>query len=175
MLFGHSASRLTNIIHLIPIPLTVLSAYFLNNFMIKNNWIMYIFVFTLFLAGSYNISAVINPQAVFYSPADERAFTWIQKNLPAESNILINSYPWAEGYGPADGGGWLRYLTAHETIYPKTVDEYANIVDFVYQSQIDYIYLGSGFGELTPGNMNRIPSSLVYGQDGIYIYKVFAP
>ena len=132
------------------------------------------FVFTLVLAGSYNISAVINPESIFYSPADQRAFAWMQQNLPAESRILINSYHWAEGYNAVDGGGWLTYLTTYKIIYPKTTDAYANIADFVHQSDVDYIYLGSGFGELTPRNINNVPNSLLYNEDGIYIYDVLS-
>lgn len=57
--------------------------------------------------------------ALFTRP-DARAADWIQKNLPADARLLVNSFPAYGGYVivGSDGGWWLPLLTGRQTNVP---------------------------------------------------------
>jgi hypothetical protein len=124
------------------------------------------------LAGSYNISGIVNPRNVFFSLPDQEAIAWIKGNTPAGSVFFVNSYPWDGVHKPTDGGYWVPYFTGRTVVFPNSQEDYDKLDGLFSQANVDYVYLGSGFGELTPMEMAGIPASLVYAQGGIFVYKL---
>jgi hypothetical protein len=99
------------------------------------------------------------------------AFSWIKENTPSESVFFVNSYPWDGVYKPADGGFWIPYLTGRKIVFPIAQEEYAHDT-LLNQTQADYVYIGSGYGNWTPSDMNHKNVSLIYDRQGIYIYRI---
>ena len=170
--FGHSASSLINMMFFLSIPMAILAGYCTKYFLNSSKAISYLFLATIILAGSYNISGIVNPRNVFYSSADQEAMSWIKNNLAINDGFLINSYPWEGKFEPSDGGYWITYFTGHKTTITNFTNDYEELDKFIQKSNADYVYIGSGFGSITPTIMDRMGKTLLYDKDGIYIYDL---
>ena len=169
---GHSATSLTNELYALSIPLALLAGYFIKHLFKDNNRLNYFFLVTVILAGSYNISGIINPRNVFYSGADQIAMEWIKHNVKSRNVFLINSYPWDGKMSPTDGGYWINYFTGRTTIFNNNTDNFEELTANIQESNADYVYIGSGFGSITPIIMNQMENALVYNRRGVYIYNL---
>jgi hypothetical protein len=168
-IIGRSASNLTDILFSLAIPLSLLGGYFLGEVQHRNKIAGLLIVVSFTFLGGYNTSAIVDPRNVFCSQADQDAFDWIDENTPRESIFLINSYPWDGQYKPTDCGYWILAFTGREVVFPGSSIKNEELQQFIVQNGVDYVYLGSGYGGLTPIDMSNL--SLVYVQKGIYIYK----
>jgi hypothetical protein len=173
-LIGHSATRFTNIIIFLFIPLSVLSGVALSSLYYKNKLGYSMAILIVVIFGAYNISGVINPRNILFAAKDQRAMHWIENNTISESTFLISSYFWDGIYKPEDGGAWVTYLTGRQTVHPKTKEEYRDIEFFLFleEKQIDYVYIGSGSGGLVNFFLSEPNYDLVYDQEGVLIYAI---
>jgi hypothetical protein len=174
LLLGHSATRPTNTLFVLAIPLSIFAAYLLEKTFQNRNRIALASVSLISLAGAYNISGVVNPRNVFFSSSDQRAMEWIQANVPQQSIILINSYSWDEKYGPADGGYLIPNMTGRQTVYANSDEESSEMEEFIPQTKADFAYFGPGYGNINPALLQRFEGKLVYNKDGVFIYSIQA-
>ena len=170
--FGHSASSLINLMFFLSIPMAILAGYCIKYFLNSSKAISYLFLATIILAGSYNISGIVNPRNVFYSSADQEAMSWIKNNLAINDGFLINSYLWEGKFEPSDGGYWITYFTGYKTTVTNFTNDYEELDKFIQKSNADYVYIGLGFGSITPTIMDKMGKTLLYDKDGIYIYDL---
>ena len=169
MVFGHSASSILNLIIFLSLPLSMLAGYVIQWGAECRKWIVYLAIIVISIAGSYNMSSIINPRNIIFFPADQKAIDWIQKYTKPDSTILISSAMWDTNYQPADGGGWITSLTGRKTVFPKSDADYTEINQYINQIQPDLIYFGVGYGELSPFIIKN--KALVYSDGGDYIYE----
>jgi hypothetical protein len=170
ILIGHSATRFTNIVIFLFIPLSLFAGIAVSSLRFKNTLVYSIATLIIVVFGAYNISGVINPRNILFATKDQRAMHWIENNTTSESTFLISSYFWDGIYKPEDGGAWIAYLTGHQTIYPKTEEEHRDIELLIEEKKIDYVYISSGNGALVNFFLSEPNYDLAYDQEGVLIY-----
>jgi len=169
---SHTVLGFANILYFLAIPLPILGGLALKFILNNNRWLSFLMLAMIVLVGGYNISGIVNPRNVFFSSVDRAAMQWIEMNTRPDSIFLISSYPYDGNYKPEDGGGWITYLTGRETAFLQNESEYKNIAYFIDQMEVDYIYIGSGYGDLATFVVSNPKYNLVYAQNGILIYEV---
>ena len=172
-LFGVTISSYSNSIIMLSIPLVIFAAYlyklvFLFIFR-RSQALTYLVVLLIVFLGAYNLGGKIVRPNVLFSLSDQKAFEWMSLNLPKDKIILINSFLWGDDIAPSDGGGWITSVLGYKTILYNGI----NLADEMSNENINYIYIGRGFGDLNPDLiMERCCYSLVYFQEGVRIIEV---
>jgi len=116
---------------------------------------------------------------------DIRAATWINENLPENSNMLVNSFFAYGGTAIAgsDGGWWLPHrqwvnaLTAE--IQSKGIN-HPDVLAMLDERKVTHVYIGQQQGLLGDGRPSLSPQevlasphfSLIYHQDRVWIFEV---
>ena len=124
------------------------------------------------IIGIYNICSTVDPNFVFFSSSDQKAINWIKGNTSPDSLFLASSYKYDGEYKLEDGGGWISYLADRKVVFLESEKDFADLNAYIKQAGVNYIYLGSGYGELANLIIGDQDFSLVYTQEGRYIYKV---
>ncbi len=133
----------------------------------------------LALIGARDMAFIVNPATVLFSSADAAAMEFIRDRVPAGSRWLVNSTPWFEStFVPADGGGWIPYLTRDSIGYLDAVPERdESVAQWVVDHRPEYIYLGRRAGVLSASDFAGDPEQygLIYDREGIRIFRVQEP
>jgi hypothetical protein len=172
ILLGHSATHPTNTLFALAIPLSLFSGLTMQYLFRGRDTAAALSMLILTVAAAYNMSGIINPRNVFFTTADQNAMEWIESHVPQKSLIVINSFSWGDHIGPTDAGFWISNMTGRSTTFARTSEEYEQIEDFIRLSKADYVYIGSGYGNITPLVMRKLHKKLVHEEDGIYIYSL---
>ena len=108
-------------------------------------------IFTLFSLQRYNFAP--SPCCNFVSTDDIHAMTWIEENIPANSNIAIAAEPLTvmpsntirEAQTPTDAGVWITNLTKRRTPRIPYTTDFSNpeTIALLCQKNIDYLYGGN--------------------------------
>ncbi|GAP12267.1 hypothetical protein BECAL_03473 [Bellilinea caldifistulae] len=147
--------------------------------------------------GGWQSRSVLNPETIFVSKADMRAFEWIRQNTPPNARFLINTTPWMAGvYRGVDGGYWLPLITGRQTLLPpvlytlgdpeqvRQINQWAErashltTCDEAFWSLIDegnlsFVYLREGRGSLQPAGLLNCPEVvLIYRRDGVLLFQL---
>jgi hypothetical protein len=138
--------------------------------------------------------SVVNTQTIIATPADIAAVRWVAANTPPDARFLINSTSWiGNATRGTDGGYWLLPLAGRMMTTPTALYIYGDLADkqhadavnrrvaavggnramlhdLVRRERIDYVFVGSNSGTITP-DMLRNDSLFVpvYDQDGVLI------
>jgi hypothetical protein len=186
-LWGVAISSYANLIISISIPLSILAGLAAQILFSPTPWLTGLFakirlkahffvalgLALITFAGSYSQLGTVNPISVLFAERDLHAAQWIRTHTTPGDLILINSFRWGETYWPADGGGWLKPLTARQVIYASSVQEVSEIDALVASQKIRFVYLGQGYGELTVRHFLENPAyQLLYQEQGISIFTV---
>ncbi len=171
-LLGHSATRPVNLLYFLSIPLAIFAGFATQLVFRKFKPATYLFIAFGVLIGGYNIGSVVDPQFVFFTAADRQAISWIKSNIPQDSIFLVNSYPYDGVYKPEDGGAWLPYVAKHKIRFLNSADQYEDSNRSIRQLPVDYVYIGSGYGELATDIVNHPEYVLVYSKEGRFIYML---
>ncbi len=170
---GITISRFANTLIFLSLPLTLFAGYIFKYlfFRTKRTGIEFIygFLFLVSLIGAYNATSIITPSTILYSKSDEKAMEWVTKNTSPNSVFLMNSFLWGENRVSSDGGAWIITITNRKTILYNPIN-FENLLD---NEQIDYIYVGRGYGDINPDDLlidHRF--SLIYYEDNIRIFRV---
>jgi hypothetical protein len=175
---GSALANTTNLILALSLPLALLTGYWV--YWLKNIWptlstsVVVAFMFLIAITGGYNLAAVVNPQAILFTPADDAAMHWIEKNIPADEAFLGNVFYWGNiSYRPADGGGWIRAMTGRRVVFPSQPTDLIDPTTFMNQNDLQYVYLGRRSGQLDRLFFSNQPNQfrLVYDEDGVKIYQ----
>jgi len=154
-------------------------------------------ILSLLVWGLWETRFIINQTTVFASQADIEAIEWVAANTPLEARFMTNVTHWQyKTYRGEDGGWWIMPLTGRETLLPPalymlgargTVENINNIAetvsqlqdcspefwDLVQEAEVSHIYLVEGRGSLQPEGLEGCTGlSLVYEQDGVFVYEV---
>jgi hypothetical protein len=157
-------------------------------------WVSFMF---LLVWGLRETGTIINPSTVLADSADLQAVRWIGAHTPQQSRFFINVTPWQYGlYRGVDGGWWITPLTGRETVLPPALysagaEEYIRKVNslaegartledcqpefwqFVKESGMTHLYLGSRFGPLRPVGLEGCPHvRQLYAREGVFIYEI---
>ena len=135
------------------------------------------------LVAARNMTTIINPATVLYSTADDEAMQFIRDEIPAHSVFLTNSFAWfGSNYVPADGGGWIPYLTEDRILYPsgELIPDSSGVLqgnvlaEWIKAQGIQYVYLGTRAGVLTKSDFSSHPERYerVYDRGGVQLYRV---
>ena len=171
-IFNHSATRPVNLLYFFFILLPIFSGYALKVSFSKPNWAAYSFITLIVIIGIYNICSTVDPNFVFFSSSDQKAISWIKGNTSPDSLFLASSYKYDGEYKLEDGGGWISYLADRKVVFLESEKDFADLNAYIKQAGVNYIYLGSGYGELANLIIGDQDFGLVYTQEGRYIYKV---
>ena len=151
----------------------------------------------LVLWGGFDMRSILNPTTLLAGEADLKAVRWVQTHTPPGANFFINVTPWQYStYRGVDGGWWIMPVAGRNTLLPPVLydmgnQEYVDRVnafartasqvksctsqfwDLVHSAGLTYVYLKEGSGSLQPGGLANCPGlSLIYDQDGVYIYQI---
>ena len=146
--------------------------------------------------GAQKILPLLNPVTFLARETDFEAMDWIKENISANESFLINPSEWGYGlYMGSDGGYWISPITGNPTFPPPVIyglgsKEYTqkinrdvkyvlenaenpkNILDFLNENSINYIYLGGKGGILQPSTFEESQSfKTIFSQKGIWIFK----
>ncbi|MBW6474257.1 MAG: hypothetical protein K0B14_14115 [Anaerolineaceae bacterium] len=128
-----------------------------------------ILLFSCLLAG-YRQSTIINPKVAMVTPADVRAYQWIEENTTSDAKFLVNSFKWGDEYQPVDGGGWITAFTNRQVVFPSGGVAFDTIQEVMNDHGVDYVYLGHGLRSISTGWFDD--RCAVYQQDGIAIFQI---
>jgi hypothetical protein len=141
--------------------------------------------------------ALLGPDQVYMTAADETAAEWISENVPAEATIAIRPYfPTPGEVIGVDGGYWLPYLSGRQVTVPPMIyyadgtPEYVNevlnfskamlrvgsvaeLVNLLRSRNITYVYIGCRH----PDNQRRIlldspQFEAIYDRDGTTVFRL---
>jgi len=169
-LFNITISSFANTFIFISIPLALMAGFAFKYMIVpqRKDILGYFLIAFLTFFGSYKNSGIVSPSNILLFPADLKAFEWITENIIPNSVFMVNSFAWGDDRAPSDGGGWISYFTENKYILyePKIFEK------VVRENEIDYIYVGRGYGELNPDIIkNNNQFTLVYDSDGVKIFK----
>jgi hypothetical protein len=149
--------------------------------------------------GIWGTRSLVNSATVLATEADLEAIEWIDDNLPAEAQFLINVTHWQYGsYRGVDGGWWVTPLTSRMTALPNglygmgdrdyvdqvnaVAAQLSNIVgcsaefwDLVDKGGWTYMYLTQGRGSIQPDQFENCPDvELLFSSQGVFLYRIEA-
>ena len=149
--------------------------------------------------GFRDLLPVLNPATVLYRSADRQAMQWMRENLPEDARVQINPFSWGYNvYAGADGGYWIGPLAGRTTNPPPVLygldtgpgseilaisDANHEVLDLSGDAEalhrllkdqgIDYVYLGSKGGGLSPQVLLQSPHfQLLYAGNLTYVFEV---
>ena len=128
-----------------------------------------ILLFCILLAG-YKQLATSNPKVVMVTPADVKAFKWIESNTSSNAKFLINSFEWGYEFKPVDGGGWINAFTHRPVFFFSVNVDRDSMKEFINEKMIEYVYLGNGLRTISSDWFHD--ECLVFHEDNIKIYGV---
>jgi hypothetical protein len=140
---------------------------------------------------------VLNPQTILARPADLVALEWVDKQMPADAVVAVNSWRWlGNAWAGSDGGAWLVPITGRTSTTPP-VDYYysrelwdfvrefnsssADIEDWssleaarwLKEQGITHLFVGVRGGQFDPATLARNPEMrMVYGRDGAFVFAL---
>jgi len=151
-------------------------------------------LFIVFAWAAWTMRSVINTQTIIATPADIAAVRWVAANTPPDARFLTNSTPWiGSAARGTDGGYWLLPLAGRTMTTPTALYIYGDPADkqhaddvnrrvaalggnramlheLVRRERIDYVFVGSNGGAITPDMLRNDPLFVpVYDQDGVLI------
>jgi hypothetical protein len=131
----------------------------------------------LTIAGIFSASKSIRPETILFTQEDQAAMQWIRENTPPNDTFLVQSRLWGNTIVPSDGGGWIRFLTGRQIVYPMELGELHDIGKYAAANQVDYIYLGKQTDPNFSLNMLDInlPHEVVYQNAVVQIISVGHP
>jgi hypothetical protein len=140
---------------------------------------------------------IINPVTILAQEDDADGVAWLDKNVPDSAKIAVNSWLWlGNTWAGSDGGAWIVPLTERGSTTPPidyiygrplanqvdTFNKQASVVEdwsdsgaieWLRDSGIDYIYVGSRGGFFDPSILARSPDlKQVYHQGGVFIFAL---
>jgi len=147
--------------------------------------------------GYRSLVPLLNPVTFLYRASDRPAIEWVDANLPAGAEILINPFPWGYGiYAGNDGAFWLSVLTENPSIPPPVLYGISNdqtevarinqlsqavltnganpekIANLMQGNDIVYLLIGVRGGVLPPAAyMNSDLFKLLYQEEGAFVFK----
>ena len=154
----------------------------------------------LLIFGVRQQISILNPNTILARPPDLAGLAWLDENLPPNALIAVNSWLWLGAtYAGADGGAWIVPLTRRQAATPpadyvynrqmaaqvnqfnkaaEAITDWSDPVTAVWLRDhgVTHIFVGAKGGFLDPAALSRNPHlSMIYGQDGVFIFKVVAP
>jgi len=122
--------------------------------------------------GFRSLVPLLNPVTFLYRAGDRPALEWVDANLPAGAEILINPFPWGYGlYAGNDGAFWLSVLTENPSMPPPVLYGISNDQDEVARiNQLSQAVLTNGSNPETIANLmkeNDIPYMLIGVRGGV--------
>lgn len=151
------------------------------------------------LVGAAQTAGIHRPQSIFLSPADVRAFEWIQSRTPPGSTFLTSMQSSkVDLVEPTDGGVWITYFTGRRQTAPPLIYRIERASAVAYEAElqelvalqrrigdresferlsawgITHIYLGTrGSKVMNSRKLRAAPwYELVYEAEGVEIYEV---
>ena len=140
---------------------------------------------------------ILNPQTILAYPPDVDGLAWIDKNLPPEAIVAVNSWQWlGDTWTGNDGGAWILPLTSRESttppadyIYERSLAEDVKAfnntasqvedwsdpaqVSWMMDSGVTHIYIGARGGFFDPSELSRNPEAAeIYHRDGVFIFAL---
>ena len=141
---------------------------------------------------------LLNPITFLYRFSDRPAIDWVDANLAAGAEILINPFPWGYGlYAGNDGAFWLSVLTENPSMPPPVLYGISNdqaeiarinqlsqavltnganpekIADLMEENSITYMLIGIRGGVLPPAAyLNSDLYKLLYHGEGTFVFKL---
>jgi hypothetical protein len=162
-------------------------------------FIVHCSLFIGFTWAAWDMRSVINTQTIIATPADIEAVRWVAANTPPRARFLTNSTPWiGSAARGTDGGYWLLPLAGRTITTPTALYIYGDPADkqhlddvnrrvaalggnramlheLVRREGIDYVFVGSNGGTITPDMLRNDPQFVpVYDQDGVLIVAAHA-
>jgi hypothetical protein len=147
--------------------------------------------------GGWQSRSVLNPETIFVSKADMRAFEWIRQNTPPDARFLINTTLWMAGvYRGVDGGYWLPLITGRQTLLPpalytlgdpeqvRQINQWAERAShlttcdeafwsLIEEGNLSFVYLREGRGSLQPAGLLNCPEVVViYRREGVLLFQL---
>lgn len=140
---------------------------------------------------------LLNPITFLYRFGDRPAIDWVDANLAAGAEILINPFPWGYGlYAGNDGAFWLSVLTENPSMPPPVLYGISNdqaevarvnqlsqavltnganpelIANLMQENNITYMLIGIRGGVLPPAvYLNSDLFKLLYQGEGTFVFK----
>ena len=152
-------------------------------------------ILTLF--GVRQQIAIINPVTVLAQPADIEAITWLQRKLPADARLTVNSWSWLNGtWAGGDGGAWILPLSGRMTSTPPVDYAYDPVLaeevtafnekaititdwsapeagEWLADAGWTHVFVGAKGGFLDPAQLSKNPlMTEVYAKDGVFIFSI---
>ncbi|MCO5182399.1 MAG: hypothetical protein M9965_00385 [Anaerolineae bacterium] len=149
------------------------------------------------LFGVQRQITIVNEQTVLADSADKTALAWAFNNLPADSNIAVNSWLWSgQTWAGHDGGAWFLPVTGRKTTTPPidyiynadlrasvtafnqaatAIDDWSTVdsAEFLRQNGITHVYIGSRGGFFNERQLLDNPAlKLLYSRDGTFIFAL---
>jgi len=121
------------------------------------------------LLAGYKQLTNLNPKVVMVTPADVKAFQWIESNTSSNAKFLINSFEWGDEYKPVDGGGWINAFTHRPVFFFSGNIDRVSMKEFI-DDEVEYVYLGNGLRTISSDWFSD--ECLVFQEDNIKIYRV---
>ena len=140
---------------------------------------------------------MLNLQTLLVHPEDIVGLNWLDKNLPDDTLIAVNSWRWlGETWAGSDGGAWILPLTGRSVTTPpidhiynpdlfqdvREFNQAASAVsdwsdpaqaEWLREQGVSHIYVGKRGGFFDPAKLVSNPQmELLFDNSGVYIFAV---
>ena len=140
---------------------------------------------------------MLNLQTLLVHPEDIVGLNWLDKNLPDDTLIAVNSWRWlGETWAGSDGGAWILPLTGRSVTTPpidhiynpdlfqdvREFNQAASAVsdwsdpaqaEWLREQGVSHIYVGKRGGFFDPAKLVSNPQmELLFDNSGVYIVAV---
>jgi hypothetical protein len=140
---------------------------------------------------------ILNPATILAWSPDGPGLDWLEKNLPEDAKIAVDSWRWlGQTWAGSDGGAWIVPLTGRESTTPPADYYYSPALSrqvnqfnegaaawtdwsepaaaaWLEDQGVSHIYVGAKGGQFEPSALARNPAmAQVYGRDGVFVFEL---